>query len=68
MPNPYKKTMRPRLGREIAYALGVKVLLLMALWWAVFRPQPGAAKPDVADLFQPGPLSPPHQENPHDFR
>ncbi len=38
-------------------ALAFKIVLLTALWWAVFRPQPGHVKPDVADLFGNPPLS-----------
>ena len=56
-------TARPNLGREIALALGLKVLLLMALWWAFFKPQPGVTKPDVADLFTPGTPPSAQQEN-----
>lgn len=48
---PQRALKTHRLGREIALALTFKVVLLTALWWAVFRPQPGHVKPDAADIF-----------------
>ena len=59
---------RPRLGREIAIALAFKAVLLTALWFAVFRPDPRQPKPQVSDLFQPKPIPSIHQEKTHDVR
>lgn len=38
---------------EIGLALAFKVLVLWALWFAVFRHDPAASKPSVAELFTP---------------
>lgn len=38
---------------EISLALALKVVLLTALWFAVFRHPPDAPKAQVADLFAP---------------
>jgi hypothetical protein len=54
---------RLRLGQEIALALTVKILLLTLLWFAFFRPSPGAVKPDRGNLFTNGSIfSDHHQE------
>lgn len=65
MPNPIANARqgRLRLGQEIALALTFKVVLLVALWFALFRPHPNVPKPDRADLFNHGAMPSIHQEN-----
>lgn len=66
--NGHPSPGRSRLGREIALALAFKVVILTALWFAVFRPVPEAPKAAVADLFAgPAPHST-HPENPAHVR
>jgi hypothetical protein len=64
MPNPTVDARhgRPRLGQEIALALIVKIALLSALWFAVFRPDPDRPRPSVADLFARGSAASVQQE------
>lgn len=67
MPNPIANARqgRLRLGQEIALALTLKVILLGALWFAVFRPDPQAPKAAVADLFERSTPYNHQEETPH---
>mgnify|MGYP006295817197 CR=1 FL=1 len=59
---------RSRLGREIALALTFKLILLTALWFLVFKPNPAVPKATVTDLFAVPSLTSSHPENPAHVR